>query len=178
MLITPDFEEDCPKRKGVSSSSSSSPYFGYSVPGDSLNAIHLEEKDKKEREMRNQIIEEAEEYKRSFYEKRKVTCETNKTTNREREKKFHKEVDKHYWKAISEIIAREVLNIEKKRGKKNDEKKPGGVVLIQGPKPGKPTDLARMHQILLKLKQKPVPHKCLPYPSLPKMPRMERMPKM
>lgn len=48
--------------------------------------IHLEEKEKREKEMRNQIINEAEEYKKSFYEKRKVTCETNKANNREREK--------------------------------------------------------------------------------------------
>lgn len=36
--------------------------------------------------MRNQIITEAEEYKKSFYEKREKTIETNKTDNREKEK--------------------------------------------------------------------------------------------
>ncbi|XWS63400.1 hypothetical protein CRYUN_Cryun06bG0093700 [Craigia yunnanensis] len=129
-----------------------------------LNAIHLEEKEKREKEMRNQIIAEAEEYKRSFYEKRNQNFETNKANNREREKlylanqeKFHKEAHQHYWKAIAELIPREVANIEKKRGRKDPDKKPS-VLVIQGPKPGKPTDLSRMRQIFLKLKQNPPPH--------------------
>ncbi|KAK7401966.1 hypothetical protein VNO78_13872 [Psophocarpus tetragonolobus] len=136
-----------------------------------LNAIHLEEKEKREKEMRNQIIKEAEEYKQSFYEKRKLNCEKNKENNREREKiylsnqeKFHKEAHQHYWKAIAEIIPREVPNIEKRRGKKEVENKPS-VHIIQGPKPGKPTDLARMRQMILKLKQNPPSHMMPPPPK-------------
>ncbi|XWS18340.1 hypothetical protein CRYUN_Cryun32bG0035400 [Craigia yunnanensis] len=135
------------------------------------NAILLEEKEKKEKELRNQIIEEAEEYKRAFYEKREKTIETNITNNREREKlylanqeKFHKTVDKQYWTAIAELIPREVPNIEKKRGKKDQEKKPS-VTVIQGPKPGKPTDLSRMRHILVKLKHAPPPHMIPPPPA-------------
>lgn len=113
--------------------------------------------------MRNEIIKEAEEYKKAFTEKRKVNCETNKTHNREREKiylanqeKFHKESDKQYWKAIAEIIPREVASV-KRRGKKEEENKTS-VTVIQGPKPGKPTDLSRMRQLILKLKQNPPSH--------------------
>ncbi|KAJ0082607.1 hypothetical protein Patl1_10791 [Pistacia atlantica] len=134
------------------------------------NAIQLEEKEKREKEMRIQIIEEAEEYKRGFYEKRKLNIETNKTNNREREKlylanqdKFHKEADKQYWKAIAELIPNEVPNIEKKRGKKDQEKKPS-ITVVQGPKPGKPTDLSRMRHILVKLKHNPPPHMLPPPP--------------
>ncbi|ESR60587.1 hypothetical protein CICLE_v10018347mg [Citrus x clementina] len=118
------------------------------------NAVHLEEKEKREKEMRNQIIDEAEEYKRAFYEKRKLNVETNKAQNREREKlymankeKFHKEVDKHYWKAIAELIPREP-----------------SIVVIQGPKPGKPTDLSRMRQMYMKLKNNPPSHMMPPPP--------------
>ncbi|GER41561.1 clathrin light chain protein [Striga asiatica] len=129
------------------------------------NAIYLEEKEKKEKELRNQIIAEAEEYKQKFYEKRNQTCETNKAENREREKvynkqqeKFHKDADQHFWKAVAEIIPREVPNIEKRRGKKDDNNKKPSVVVVEGPKPGKPTDMSRMRQMLMKLKTKPPPH--------------------
>ncbi|EPS60625.1 hypothetical protein M569_14178, partial [Genlisea aurea] len=51
-----------------------------------LNAIRLEEKEKREKDLRNQIIEEAQDFKTAFYEKRKLHVETSKATNREKEK--------------------------------------------------------------------------------------------
>lgn len=128
------------------------------------NAIELEEKEKREKELLIQIIEEADEFKIDFYQKRKITCENNKAANREREKlflasqeKFHAEVDKNYWKAVADLIPNEVPAIEKKRGKKDQEKKPS-IIVVQGPKPGKPTELSRMRQILIKLKHNTPPH--------------------
>lgn len=70
--------------------------------------------------------------------------------------KFHAEADKNYWKSIAELIPNEVPTIEK-RGKKDQEKKPS-IVVVQGPKPGKPTELSRMRQLLLKLKHNTPAH--------------------
>lgn len=74
----------------------------------------------------------------------------------ESREKFHAEADKNYWMAISELIPKEVPSIRKK-GKKDRGKRPS-IVVIQGPKPGKPTDLSRMRQILVKLKHNPPDH--------------------
>lgn len=137
------------------------------------NAIRLEEKEKKEKEMLKQIVEEAEEYKKEFYRKRQLTLENNKAANREKEKlflanreKFHAEAGKNYWKATAELIPREVPTMEK-RGKKQPT-----VVVIQGPKPGKPTDLSRMRHILLNLKHNPPPH-MKPKPPPPAEPKKD-----
>ncbi|XP_065851717.1 clathrin light chain 2-like [Euphorbia lathyris] len=124
------------------------------------NAIRLKEKEKKEKETLQQVIEEAEEYKKEFYRKRQLNIDHKKASNKEKEKlylenreKFHGEAKKNYWKAIAELIPNEVAGVEK-RGKKK-----ASIVVIQGPKPGKPSDLARMRQILVKLKHNPPPQK-------------------
>ncbi|EPS71224.1 hypothetical protein M569_03534, partial [Genlisea aurea] len=136
-----------------------------------LNAIRLEEKEKREKEQRNQIIEDAEEFKTAFYVKQNLHAETNKTTNRQKEKlhvenqdKFHKEADKHYWKAIAELIPNEVPSLEKRGKKKEQEKKRPSITVVQGPKPGKPTDLSRLRGMLVKLKHDPPPHMLTPPP--------------
>ncbi|CAN7062620.1 clathrin light chain 2 [Brassica rapa] len=130
------------------------------------NANQLEEKEKREKELRNQVIEEANRFKEDFHKKRELACENNKAANKEKEKvyvetqeKFYVEASKNYWKAIAELVPKEVPALEKRRGKKEQEDaKKATVSVIQGPKPGKPTDLARMRQILLKLKQNPPAH--------------------
>ncbi|KAA0045034.1 hypothetical protein IC582_020362 [Cucumis melo] len=139
-----------------------------------LNAIRLEEKEKKEKELLEEIIDEADQYKIEFYRRRKLALDHSKATNRDKEKqylanqeKFHAEADKNYWKAIAELIPNEVPTIEQ-RGKKDKEKKPA-IIVIQGPKPGKPTDLSRMRQIHLKLKHNtPLHMKPKPPPAEPK----------
>ncbi|KAF7143095.1 hypothetical protein RHSIM_Rhsim05G0212500 [Rhododendron simsii] len=122
-----------------------------------LNAIRLEEREKREKELLREIIEQAEEYKTEFYRRRKLACENNKVANREKEKEkqetFHGEANKSYWKGIAELIPNEVPTIEK-MGKKEKAKQPS-IAVIQGPKPGKPTDLSRMRHILVKLKHNP-----------------------
>ena len=50
------------------------------------NAIRLAEKEQREKDLLNQIIDEADEYKLEFYQKRKIACENNKAANREKEK--------------------------------------------------------------------------------------------
>ncbi|KAI3994034.1 hypothetical protein MKX01_012291 [Papaver californicum] len=48
-----------------------------------LNVVQLDEKEKTEKELLNQIIDEDDEYKIEFYRKRQLTMESNKSSNRE-----------------------------------------------------------------------------------------------
>lgn len=75
--------------------------------------------------------------------------------------RFHAEAGKNYWKVISELVPKEVPVVEKK-GKK---KKNPTIVVVHGPKPGKPSDLSRMRQILTKLKHEPPLHMMQPPPK-------------
>ncbi|GAB4857334.1 hypothetical protein Ancab_015242 [Ancistrocladus abbreviatus] len=113
------------------------------------------------KEILTQIIEEADEFKQEFYRKRQIAVENRKASNREKEKQFvvsreqfHAEAPKNHWKAVAELIPREVPTIEK-RGKKEKQL---SISVIQGPKRGKPTDMSRMWHIVVNLKHNPPPH--------------------
>ncbi|RWV79559.1 hypothetical protein GW17_00059284 [Ensete ventricosum] len=80
------------------------------------------------------------------------------------QEELYANADQNYWKAISELIPREIPSI-KKRGKKEEKK--SSIMVVQGPKPGKPTDLSRMRQILAKLKHNTLAHLKPPPPPAP-----------
>jgi hypothetical protein len=137
------------------------------------NALRLEEKKKREKELLSQMVDEADGYKAEFYRKREITFENNKSANRDKEKmfvssqeKFYTEADKDYWKTIAELVPNEVATIENRGKKKKDNEKKPFIVVVHGPKPGKPTELSRMRHILIKLKHNTPSHlKFAPIPA-------------
>ncbi|KAB1215378.1 Clathrin light chain 2 [Morella rubra] len=68
------------------------------------NAIRLEEKERNEKEVLNQIIDEADEYKVDFHMRRKITCENNKATNKEKEKLFLANQEKFHAETVIGIL--------------------------------------------------------------------------
>ncbi|KAJ7566526.1 hypothetical protein O6H91_02G107200 [Diphasiastrum complanatum] len=130
------------------------------------NEQNLHEKEAKERDRLAQTMTVADEYKVKFNEKLKSDLEASKKKNREKEKEFlresenlHATAEKHYWKAVAALLPTkmpvheiESCNCKDKHGIKHS------AVVNRHPKPGKPTDLSRMHQILMKLKNNTPDH--------------------
>lgn len=84
---------------------------------------------------------------------------------------FHNNANKAYWKAVADLVPKELPASLEPRAlqlkERKKEKKPSTFVALPGPKPGKPTDMGRMRQILLKLKHTPPAHMLPPPPPLP-----------
>ncbi|GER50953.1 clathrin light chain protein [Striga asiatica] len=83
------------------------------------------------------------EYKVEFKRKR-VRILATKLVFVASQEKFHVEADKDYSKSITDLILKEVPTIEKRKGKKEQDKKPL-ISMVRGPKPGKQTELTRIH---------------------------------
>eukprot|EP00897_Mesotaenium_endlicherianum_P010243 jgi/Mesen1/9247/ME000006S09245 len=139
-------------------------------------AAELEEKARTSREKHDQIIEAAKAELESFYDRRKKQVEQGKINNREKEKAFVTNLESlnakkggNHWEAVVAHV-----NFDAPTGKKDSKakSKEGPVrtsTLLADAKPGKQTDLARMRQILLKLKHSP-PSKNAPSTEAPKAP--------
>lgn len=79
---------------------------------------------------------------------------------------FHKTAGKQYWKAVTELVPKELpASLEpKSRQMKEKKEKKSTFVALPGPKPGRATDLGRFRQVLLKLKHNPPAHMIPPPP--------------
>ncbi|KAK6943102.1 Clathrin light chain [Dillenia turbinata] len=140
------------------------------------NAVRLAEKEKREKEMVRLIVAEADEYKVDFHRRRQLSSDARKAINRDKQKlfvetqeMFHGEAHKNYWRAIAELIPNEVPAIETRGKKEKDKEKKLSILVIQGSKPGKPTELSRMRQLFRKLKHNPPPHMNPPPPTKPNL---------
>lgn len=126
-------------------------------------AIELEEKARVSREKHEQIIAQAKEEQEAFYKKRAAQVEQAKINNREKEEAYVASLENmnpkeggNYWEAVVNHINFEATTV--KKDAKSKAKADGPVrtsTLLATQKPGKQTDLARMRQILVKLKKTP-----------------------
>ncbi|XP_024388754.1 clathrin light chain 2 isoform X2 [Physcomitrium patens] len=141
------------------------------------NAQRLQEKEREEKEKLQQIIDDADDYKAKHKAKREANREARMKENRDKEtvyhadqEHFHKTAGKQYWKAVTELVPKELpASLEpKSRQMKEKKEKKSTFVALPGPKPGKPTDLGRFRQVLLKLKHNPPAHMIPPPPAAPK----------
>ncbi|XP_024380279.1 clathrin light chain 1 [Physcomitrium patens] len=137
------------------------------------NMQRLQEKERVEKEKLQQIMDDADEYKEKHKAKRESNREAKMKENREKEmvyhadqEHFHKTADKQYWKAVTELVPKELpASLEpKSRQMKEKKEKKSTFVALPGPKPGRATDLGRFRQVLLKLKHNPPAHMIPPPP--------------
>ncbi|GJP42344.1 hypothetical protein CLOM_g1918 [Closterium sp. NIES-68] len=125
-------------------------------------AIELEEKARVSREKHQQVLDDAKAELEAFYKKREMQVTQAKTNNRDKEKAYvdnllslNSKQGGNYWESVCAFTNFDV-SIKKEKAKKKDEPTRMSTQLNDA-KAGKHTDLARMRQVLLKLKHNPPP---------------------
>ncbi|KAI7741070.1 hypothetical protein M8C21_006472 [Ambrosia artemisiifolia] len=110
-------DDECNSEKGVRSPAIAFKHCNCDIQ----NASRIEEKDKAEKQLLNQIIDEADEYKIGFHSKRKIVRDNSIATGKHTfilliylatHDKFHTEADKNYWNAIADFIPKAMGVIE------------------------------------------------------------------